>query len=170
MEQVGKDVKQERLSYCLCRTFKFMYSHWFPEQCWKLKTFSSIYEIQTWMLWLLWEAFGYVPFLFKLYCILRHKGRSIKTWMGEFSVEELVSTAQYADLNTFGLNLSAIHFHHLSVSWRIIQNSHNYSTLPSLKAFLEELLCKQKRTLVVCYNVHLTRREKKKKSVFAMFN
>ena len=47
----------------------------------------------------LWEQFGDGPFLFQLDRAPVHKTRSIKTWMREFGVDELVWPAQSPDLN-----------------------------------------------------------------------
>ncbi|KAL6466679.1 hypothetical protein MHYP_G00244830 [Metynnis hypsauchen] len=47
----------------------------------------------------LWEQCGDGPFLFQHHCAPVHKARSIKTWMSEFSVEELDWPAQSPDLN-----------------------------------------------------------------------
>uniref|UniRef100_A0A3Q3IJ65 RRM domain-containing protein n=1 Tax=Monopterus albus TaxID=43700 RepID=A0A3Q3IJ65_MONAL len=55
--------------------------------------------LDNFMLPTLWEQFGDGPFLFQHDCAPVHKARSIKTWMSEFSVEELDWPAQSPDLN-----------------------------------------------------------------------
>uniref|UniRef100_A0A8C5QSV3 Transposase Tc1-like domain-containing protein n=1 Tax=Leptobrachium leishanense TaxID=445787 RepID=A0A8C5QSV3_9ANUR len=47
----------------------------------------------------LWEQFGAGPFLFQHDCAPVHKARSIKKWMTESGVDELVWPAQSPDLN-----------------------------------------------------------------------
>ena len=47
----------------------------------------------------LWEQFREGPFLFQHDCVSVHEARFVKTWLGEFGVQELDWNAQSPDSN-----------------------------------------------------------------------